>query len=78
MPCDETIPLGDGADVYVVDCTYPDEGGPEHMGFNDIKEIRKKISPRTTIILTHMKTRPSVNGVANTLVAEDLKTFTFD
>jgi ribonuclease BN (tRNA processing enzyme) len=78
MFCEETIPLGDGADVFVVDCTYPEGGGPEHMGFEDIKVIRGRISPETTMILTHLSAKPSVNGMANTLVAEDLKTFRFD
>jgi ribonuclease BN (tRNA processing enzyme) len=78
MFCEETIPLGDGADVYVVDCTYPEGSGPEHMGFEDIKVIRGRISPETTMILTHLSAAPSVNGMANTLVAEDLKMFRFD
>jgi ribonuclease BN (tRNA processing enzyme) len=77
MFCEEAVTLGDGADVYVVDCTYPDEGGPEHMGFSDIETIRGRITPETTIILTHMKTKPHVNGMANTLIADDLKTFKF-
>ena len=51
---------------------------PEHMGLDDIKVIRRRISPETTMILTHLDAKPSVNGLANTLVAEDLKTFHFD
>jgi ribonuclease BN (tRNA processing enzyme) len=78
MMCEEAVQLGDGADVFVVDCTYSDGYGPEHMGLDDIKVIRRRISPETTIILTHLDAKPSVNGLANTLVAEDLKTFRFD
>ena len=77
MFCEEVVQLGDGSDVYVVDCTYPDGGGPEHMGLHDIKVIRDRITPETTIILTHMGSKPHVNGLANTLIADDLKTFTF-
>jgi hypothetical protein len=29
------------------------------------------------MILTHLSSKPSLNGMANTLVAEDLKTFRF-
>ncbi len=77
MFCEEAVELGDGADVYVVDCTYPDGGGPEHMGLSDIQTIRDRIGPDTTIILTHMKTRPHLNGLTNALIADDLKTFKF-
>jgi hypothetical protein len=47
------------------------------MGLEDIKVIRDRITPETTIVLTHMKTKPHLNGLANTLIADDLKTFTF-
>jgi ribonuclease BN (tRNA processing enzyme) len=76
MMCEEAVQLGDGADVYIVDCTY-DEGGPEHMGMDDAEVIRKRISPETTMVLTHLTKRPDLNGMKNTLVAEDLKTFNF-
>jgi hypothetical protein len=56
---------------------YADGGGPEHMGLSDVQVIRDRITPETTIILTHMQTKPHVNGLANTLIADDLKTFTF-
>ncbi len=77
MFCQEAIELGRGADAYVVDCTYSEGCGPEHMGLDDVKKIRESLSPETTIILTHLNGRPSVNGLANTLIAEDLKTFRF-
>lgn len=77
MFCEEAIELGDGADVYVVDCTYTEGCGPEHMGMDDIKIVRERITPETTMILTHLNARPSINGLANTVAADDLKTFTF-
>lgn len=77
MYCDEAVQLGDGADVFVVDCTYTEGCGPEHMGMDDIKVVREHVSPDTTLILTHLNGRPQVNGLANTLAADDLKTFTF-
>lgn len=75
MFCEEAVQLGDGADVYVVDCTYCTECGPAHMGLDDVKVIRERISPHTKVILTHLNGRPELNGMANTLIAEDLKTF---
>lgn len=77
MFCEEAVKLGEGADVYVVDCTYSDGCGPEHMGLDDVKKIRKRLSPETAIILTHRNGLPNVNGLENTLIAEDLKTFRF-
>lgn len=77
MFCEEAVELGDGADVYVVDCTYHDGCGPEHMGIDDVKVIRDRISPGTTMVLTHLTAPPVLNGMKNTLIAEDLKTFTF-
>jgi hypothetical protein len=47
------------------------------MGLDDIKIVRERVSPETTLVLTHLDGRPHVNGLVNTLVADDLKTFTF-
>jgi len=77
MYCEEIYELGKGADVLVVDCTYTDGSGPEHMGLDDVKVIRKRLSQETAMVLTHMSGTPVLNGLANTLVAEDLKTFRF-
>ena len=77
MFCEEAVKLGEGADVYVVDCTYSQGCGPEHMGLDDVKVIRKRLPPETAIILTHRNGLPNVNGLNNTLIAEDLKTFRF-
>ncbi len=77
MFCEEAVKLGEGADVYVVDCTYAEGCGPEHMGLDEVKKIRERLAPETAIILTHLNGQPNVNGLANTLVAEDLKTFRF-
>lgn len=77
MFAEEVVELGDGADVYVVDCTYTEGCGPQHMGMDDIKVVRERITPETTMILTHLDSRPHINGLANTVAADDLKTFTF-
>jgi ribonuclease BN (tRNA processing enzyme) len=78
MFCEEVFELADGADVLVVDCTYGEgNGGPEHMGLEDIKVIRRRLPEETVMVLTHMTSVPAVNGLHNTLVAEDLKTFKF-
>jgi len=77
MLCEEAVKLGEGADVYVVDCTYTEGCGPEHMSLDDVKVIRKRLPPETAIILTHRNGLPNINGMENTLIADDLKTFRF-
>ncbi|HUF52469.1 MAG TPA: ribonuclease Z [Dehalococcoidia bacterium] len=77
MFAEEVVQLGDGSDVFVVDCTYCVDCGPAHMSLDDIKVIRERISPETKIILTHLGGVPVLNGMRNTMVAEDLKTFRF-
>jgi len=77
MFCENVVKLGEGADVYVIDCTYTEGCGPEHMSLDDAKMIRKRLPPETAIILTHRNGLPNVNGMDNTLIADDLKTFRF-
>ena len=77
MFCEEVIELAEGSDVLVLDCTYSEGCGPEHMGLDDVKVIRKRIAPDTKIVLTHLDARPQLNGLKNTVVALDLKTFRF-
>jgi len=77
MFCEEVISLAEGTDVLVLDCTYTEGCGPEHMGIDDVKVIRKRIAPDTKIVLTHLNGRPQLNGLKNTLAAADLKTFHF-
>ncbi len=77
MYCEEAVKLGEGADAYVVDCTYSTGCGPEHMGIDDVKKIRERLPLETAIILTHRNGMPNINGLENTLIAEDLKTFHF-
>lgn len=78
MYCDEVYHLAEGADVLVADCTYIEGTGPEHMGLEDLKKIRKKLPLETTIVLTHLNGLPNLNGMSNVLIAADLKTFHFD
>jgi ribonuclease BN (tRNA processing enzyme) len=78
MFCEEIFQLAEGADVLVVDCTYTDGSGPEHMGIDDVRAIRKRLPADITMVLTHLTGKPLLNGLANTILAEDLKTLRFD
>jgi ribonuclease BN (tRNA processing enzyme) len=78
MLCDEIFELAEGADVLVLDCTYSQGGGPEHMGMDDLPVIRKRVAPETTIILTHLNGEPDIAGLENVLIARDFGTYRFD
>lgn len=75
--CDAVYQLAEGADVLVLDCTYIDRG-PEHMGLSDVREVRKRVSPQTAFILTHLEQEPEVAGLDNVIVAQDFATYRFD
>jgi ribonuclease BN (tRNA processing enzyme) len=74
--CDEIFLLAEGADVLVMDCSYCQGEGPEHLGLEGALEVRKRVSPRTTIILTHLDEAPHVKS-EGLLVAADFATFRF-
>ncbi len=78
MFCDEIFQLAEGADVLVLDCTYTQGGGPEHMGMDDLPAIRKRVPPQTSIILTHLNGEPDIAGLENVLIARDFGTYHFD
>ncbi len=76
MFCEEIFQLAQGADVLVVDCTYRTTG-PEHMGLDEVREVRKRLPPETTLILTHLEAVPDVSGLDNVIVAQDFATYHF-
>lgn len=78
MFCDEILQLAEGADVMVTDCTYTQGSGPEHMGMDDLRVIRKRVATETTIILTHVNGEPDLAGLENVIVARDFGTYHFD
>ena len=74
--CDEIFLLAEGADVLVMDCSYCEGEGPEHVGLEGALDVRKRVSPRTAIILTHLDNEPAV-AIEGLLVASDFATFRF-
>ena len=76
MFCDEILDLGEGADVSSSTAPTQTAAARAH-GPRRLKVIRNRLAPETTIVLTHMSGTPILNGMTNTLIAEDLKTFRF-
>ncbi|HEY8489760.1 MAG TPA: MBL fold metallo-hydrolase [Dehalococcoidia bacterium] len=69
--CDAIFALAEGADVLVLDCAHAHAGSEEHLGFDEVRELRRRIDPRTVLVLTHLEAAPDVTGMPATLVAED-------
>ena len=77
--CPPLVPLADGADVFVVECScWGDQCGP-HLSPRDILALREKISPSTKFVLTHIGGGEAPQSLkdAGVLIADDLKTLTF-
>jgi hypothetical protein len=45
---------------------------------DDLRVIRKRVAPETTIILTHLNGEPDIAGLENVVVARDFGTYRFD
>ena len=73
--CDALVELAEGADVFVVECTcWGDACGP-HLNPQDIRELRRRLGPTPTFILTHLETGQPDLGIENVLLADDLARF---
>ncbi len=73
--CDALLPLAEGADVFVVECSCWDNGCGPHLSPADIVELRRRIAPSTRFVLTHLDAGNGRLGDGYTL-AEDLATVT--
>lgn len=73
MMCDALVPLADGADVFVVECSCWGEHCGPHLNPKDILSLRGQISPKTTFVLTHIGAgeAPAALTDAGILIADD-------
>ncbi len=73
--CDPLVELAEGADVFVVECScWGDACGP-HLSPQDIRELRRRLGPTPTFILTHLDAGQPDLGIENVLLANDLARF---
>ena len=75
--CEPLVELAQGADVFVVECSCWEGPCGPHLGPDDIRELRRRLGPKPTFILTHLDGGEQDLGIENTLVAEDLGRYTF-
>ena len=74
--CPPLVPLAQGADVFVVECScWGEQCGP-HLSPRDIMALRGKIDEKTKFILTHIGPgeAPKQLTDAGIAIADDLKT----
>jgi ribonuclease BN (tRNA processing enzyme) len=77
--CEALVPLADGADVLVCECSCWNEScGAIHMTPADVLSLRTRISPSTKFVLTHMGAgqAPPALSDAGIAIADDLQTIT--
>ncbi len=75
LMCDALFELADGADVFVVECSSWEGASFPHLGPDDIRELRRRLGPKPTFILTHLDAGQKDLGIENTLLADDLARF---
>ncbi len=73
--CDALFELADGSDVFVVECSCWEGACGPHLGPDDVRELRRRLGPKPTFILTHLDGGQPDLGIENTLVAADLARF---
>ena len=77
MMCEPLVELADGADVFVVECSCWEGACGPHLGPDDLRDLRRRLGPDTTFILTHLAGGQQDLGIENTIVAEDLARYSF-
>lgn len=75
--CDAIFQLADGAEVLVIDCTYPAGHLPEHLSFDEIIEVRRRIPLSTTLVLVHMEAEQTNGGLEGVIAAQDFGLYFF-
>lgn len=76
--CDQLVDLARGVEVLVSDCTYAaGHNNPEHMSFDEVRELQARIGGQTAILLTHLGQPPVETGCSRITVAADLARYRF-
>jgi ribonuclease BN (tRNA processing enzyme) len=73
--CDALIDLATDADVFVVECSCWDGACGPHMGPAEIRNLRERLGPSTTFVLTHLSPGEADVGIENVLIADDFARF---
>jgi ribonuclease BN (tRNA processing enzyme) len=75
--CDALVTLGEGADVFVLECSNWESPPRWHMGPDDIRALRERLGPSTAFVLTHLDAGAPAIDIENAVLAEDFATLTY-
>jgi ribonuclease BN (tRNA processing enzyme) len=75
--CDALVALGEGADVFVLECSQWEAPPPWHMGPDDIRELRRRLGPTPAFVLTHLDAGAPAIDIENTVLASDFARLTY-
>lgn len=73
--CDPLVELAEGVDVFVVECSCWEGTCGPHLNPTDIRELRKRLGPDPTFVLTHLDAGEADLHIENVVVADDLARF---
>ena len=75
--CEPLVELGQGADVFVVECSGWEGPGGVHIDPAGVKELRQRLGPTPQFILTHLGHGEKDLQIENCVAASDLARFSF-
>ncbi len=75
--CEPLVELGQGTDVFVVECSGWGEPGGVHIDLPGLRELRRRLGPKPQFVLTHLGPGEVDVRIENTVLASDLGRFTF-
>jgi ribonuclease BN (tRNA processing enzyme) len=73
--CEPLVELAEGADVFVVECSCWGEACGPHVSPRDLVELRRRLGPKPTFVLTHLDAGAGDIGIENAVLADDLARF---
>lgn len=74
--CPSVFDLAKGTELLVSECASRSDIVPVHMNLtDDIPQVRAAMAPTAKLILTHLAPDVDANGLPNTVIAEDFKTY---
>ena len=75
--CDALVALGEGAGVFVLECSNWAAPPRWHMGPDDIRALRARLGPTPAFVLTHLDAGAPALDIENTVLAEDATRLTY-
>jgi ribonuclease BN (tRNA processing enzyme) len=76
--CDALVSLGQGADVFVLECTFWEPPhSDQHMNPDEVRELRERLGPTPAFVLTHLDAGAPDLAIENTVLAEDFAKLTY-